>query len=67
MNERGYMAMKFGGMRNDLAFSQCLMLTGDKRCDEISLNIPKAISTGSGLGGRQCGYGSTQGFGSPDS
>lgn len=39
----------------------------DKRCDEISLNIPKAISTGSGLGGRQCGYGSTQGFGSPDS
>jgi len=40
MNERGYMAIKFGGMRNDLGFSVSVF-NRDKRCNEINHNIPR--------------------------
>ena len=45
MNERGYMALKVGGMRSDLGFSVCIV-NNDKRYDEISPNILKAVAIG---------------------
>lgn len=41
MSKRGYMAIKFGGMRNDLGFSQCLLLTGTKGVMKLILMFPR--------------------------
>lgn len=50
MKERGYMAIKFGGMRNDLSFSLRMLLTGIKGMMKLVLIFPR-LSQESRMGG----------------
>lgn len=59
------MAMKVGTMRKPWA-SHCVVVNRDKSCDKICPDFPKAMSIGSGMGGRYCGHCSTPGSASPN-
>lgn len=62
-NGRSHMAIKGGRMRRPRLIVWAV--SRDERCEEISPTFPRAMSIGSGMGGRQCGDLSTQGSGSP--
>lgn len=55
LDDGDHRATKVGGLRSDLVFSLCLLLIGIKD-GKLVLMVPKGMSTGSGMGSRQCGY-----------